>query len=42
MSSIGLPAFQFIQDDLDYDARVHHTALIASIISAQPTCGRQR
>jgi carboxypeptidase Q len=27
MSSIGLPAFQFIQDDLDYDARVHHTSL---------------
>lgn len=27
MSAIGLPAFQFIQDDLDYDARVHHTSL---------------
>ena len=27
MSAIGLPAFQFIQDDLDYDARVHHTTL---------------
>ena len=26
-SAIGLPAFQFIQDDLDYDARVHHTNL---------------
>lgn len=26
-SAIGLPAFQFIQDDLDYDTRVHHTNL---------------
>jgi Zn-dependent M28 family amino/carboxypeptidase len=27
MSRIGLPAFQFIQDPLDYDSRVHHTDL---------------
>jgi len=25
MSQLGLPAFQFIQDPLDYDSRVHHT-----------------
>jgi hypothetical protein len=25
MSRLGLPAFQFIQDPLDYDSRVHHT-----------------
>ena len=24
---VGLPAFQFIQDPLDYDSRVHHTNL---------------
>jgi carboxypeptidase Q len=27
MSRLGLPAFQFIQDPLDYDSRVHHTDL---------------
>lgn len=27
MSRIGLPAFQFIQDPLDYESRVHHTDL---------------
>jgi hypothetical protein len=27
MARIGLPAFQFIQDPLDYFARVHHTDL---------------
>jgi hypothetical protein len=27
MSRIGLPAFQFIQDPLDYGSRVHHTDL---------------
>jgi carboxypeptidase Q len=26
-SRLGLPAFQFIQDPLDYDSRVHHTDL---------------
>jgi hypothetical protein len=25
MSRVGLPAFQFIQDPLDYETRVHHT-----------------
>jgi len=25
--SLGLPAFQFIQDPLDYESRTHHTAL---------------
>ena len=25
MSRIGVPAFQFIQDPLDYESRVHHT-----------------
>jgi len=25
MQSVGLPAFQFIQDPLDYDTRVHHS-----------------
>jgi carboxypeptidase Q len=25
MERIGLPAFQFIQDPLDYESRVHHT-----------------
>jgi Zn-dependent M28 family amino/carboxypeptidase len=27
MSAVGLPAFQFIQDPLDYDSVVHHTSL---------------
>jgi len=27
MSRIGLPAFEFIQDPLDYGSRVHHTDL---------------
>jgi Zn-dependent M28 family amino/carboxypeptidase len=27
MSQLGLPAFQFIQDPLDYGSRVHHTDL---------------
>lgn len=27
MSRLGLPAFQFIQDPLDYNTRVHHTDL---------------
>ena len=27
MSALGLPAFQFIQDDLEYEARVHHSEL---------------
>ena len=26
-ASVGIPAFQFIQDPLDYDSRTHHTAL---------------
>jgi Zn-dependent M28 family amino/carboxypeptidase len=27
MADVGLPAFQFIQDRLDYDTRVHHSSL---------------
>ncbi len=27
MSRLGLPAFQFVQDPLDYESRVHHTDL---------------
>jgi carboxypeptidase Q len=27
MSNLGIPAFQFIQDPLDYGSRVHHTDL---------------
>jgi carboxypeptidase Q len=27
LSRLGLPAFQFVQDPLDYDSRVHHTDL---------------
>lgn len=27
MQSIGLPAFQFIQDPLDYSSRLHHTSI---------------
>lgn len=27
MVRVGLPAFQFVQDPLDYDSRVHHTDL---------------
>ena len=27
MSRLGLPAFQFVQDPLDYETRVHHTDL---------------
>jgi Zn-dependent M28 family amino/carboxypeptidase len=26
MVRLGLPAFQFIQDPLDYDSRTHHTS----------------
>jgi len=26
-ASVGIPAFQFIQDPLDYDSRTHHSAL---------------
>jgi len=25
MSAVGIPAFQFIQDPLDYGSRLHHT-----------------
>lgn len=27
MQAVGLPGFQFIQDPLDYDSRVHHTQI---------------
>ena len=27
MQSVGIPGFQFIQDPLDYDSRVHHTSV---------------
>lgn len=27
MQSVGIPAFQFIQDPLDYSSRVHHTSV---------------
>jgi carboxypeptidase Q len=27
MQAIGVPAFQFIQDPLDYDSRIHHTSI---------------
>ena len=27
MSAIGLPAFQFIQDPLDYETTVHHSSV---------------
>ena len=27
MASVGLPAFQFIQDPLDYESRVHHSSI---------------
>jgi Zn-dependent M28 family amino/carboxypeptidase len=27
MQSVGIPAFQFIQDPLDYNSRVHHTSV---------------
>lgn len=27
MQAIGLPAFQFAQDPLDYSARLHHSSL---------------
>jgi carboxypeptidase Q len=27
LSSVGVPAYQFIQDPLDYDARIHHTSI---------------
>lgn len=27
MQSVGIPAFQFIQDPLDYSSRIHHTQL---------------
>jgi Zn-dependent M28 family amino/carboxypeptidase len=27
MQQIGVPAFQFVQDPLDYDARIHHSAI---------------
>jgi hypothetical protein len=27
MQSVGLPGYQFIQDPLDYDSRVHHSSI---------------
>ena len=27
MQSVGIPAFQFIQDPLDYGSRVHHSSI---------------
>lgn len=27
MAAIGLPAFQFVQDPLDYESRVHHSSV---------------
>jgi len=27
MQSVGIPAFQFVQDPLDYNSRVHHTSV---------------
>ena len=27
LQSVGIPGYQFIQDPLDYDSRVHHTNL---------------
>jgi carboxypeptidase Q len=27
MQAVGLPAFQFIQDPLDYSSRVHHSSI---------------
>ena len=27
MQSVGVPGFQFIQDPLDYDSRIHHTSI---------------
>ena len=27
MQAVGIPAFQFIQDPLDYDSRIHHSSL---------------
>lgn len=27
MQAVGVPGFQFIQDPLDYDSRIHHTSL---------------
>jgi len=27
LQSVGIPAYQFIQDELDYDSRLHHTSI---------------
>jgi hypothetical protein len=27
MQSVGIPAFQFIQDPLDYESRIHHSSI---------------
>jgi carboxypeptidase Q len=27
MQAVGVPGFQFIQDPLDYDSRVHHSSI---------------
>ena len=27
MQTVGIPGFQFIQDPLDYSARIHHTSI---------------
>ena len=27
MQSVGIPGYQFIQDPLDYDSRIHHTSV---------------
>jgi hypothetical protein len=27
LQSVGIPGYQFIQDPLDYDSRIHHTSV---------------
>ena len=27
LDTVGVPAFQFIQDPLDYDSRIHHSSI---------------
>jgi carboxypeptidase Q len=41
-SAVGIPAFQFIQDPLDYGSRLHHTSIDTFDTSRPTTCARPR
>jgi len=37
---VGLPAFQFVQDPIDYETRTHHTNMDVLESIQEPTCSR--